>query len=55
MAVSKAYLCTEICKMAGHVRKKPEINAMTKKELMIVFTHMTLSKDGDPETKKKIK
>lgn len=47
MAVSKAYLCTKMCEIAGHVRKKPELNGLTKKELLILFSYMTLSRDKE--------
>lgn len=45
MAVSKAYLCVKICEMAGHVRKKPTLNALNKRELMILFSYMSLQRD----------
>lgn len=45
MAVSKAYLCEKICEMSGHVRKKPELNGLTKKELLIVFSFLCLIQD----------
>lgn len=52
MAVSKAWLCTKICEMAGHVRKRPSLPGLTKRELLIVFAYWNLSKDAPKPTSK---
>lgn len=53
MAVSKTWLCEKICEACGHVRKKPELNGLSKKELLIVYAYLNLQQDGG--TKKKFK
>lgn len=50
MAVSKSYLCNRICEMAGHTRKNRKLTGFTKKELLILFSFLHLTKDKQTQS-----